>query len=198
MNVRLNHPVTFSNQSDTASKAGKMDQEGKVADQSKVMESAKNMVQTVHFNDVLTEAVAAAYGAATSNQVQIEKKKRLKGPMGNNSIDDALGIMAPEGVYMAQAVAPNNGVAQNALNAQNQTLNRVPLQLFLDAAVSALNEISVQEYRVNDLIEGFVAGTVSEDDVIIETAKLNLAMSMITTIMQSAVQTFKEIQQIAV
>ncbi|MDA1353867.1 MAG: hypothetical protein O3A01_05275 [bacterium] len=198
MNVRLNHPVTFSNQSDTASKAGKMDQEGKVADQSKVMESAKNMVQTVHFNDVLTEAVAAAYGAATSNQVQIDKKKRLKGPMGNNSIDDALGIMAPEGVYMAQAVAPNNGVVQNALNAQNQTLNRVPLQLFLDAAVSALNEISVQEYRVNDLIEGFVAGTVSEDDVIIETAKLNLAMSMITTIMQSAVQTFKEIQQIAV
>lgn len=198
MNVKLNHPVITSQQPGSGNSAAKMDQQTKADNQSKLMQSAKQMVSTVQFNDLLAEAVAAAHGAVTSNQVQMENKKRLKKTVGNADIDDVLGVSATNGVYLAQAVAPNQGVAQNALNAQDGILNRVPLQLFLDSAVQALNEISNQEFRVNNLIEGFVAGTVSEDDVIIETAKLNLAMSMVTTIMQSAVQTFKEIQQIAV
>ena len=51
---------------------------------------------------------------------------------------------------------------------------------------------------MNDLIDAFVDGKVSEDEVVLETAKLNLSISMVTTIVQSAVQTFKEIQQIPV
>ena len=58
--------------------------------------------------------------------------------------------------------------------------------------------MSQQEFRVNDLMDGFVKGEVSEDEVVLETSKLNLSISMVTTIMQSAVQTFKEIQQIPV
>ena len=46
-------------------------------------------------------------------------------------------------------------------------------------------------------MDQFVKGTVSEDEVVLETAKLNLSISMVTTV-QSAVQTFKEIQQIPV
>ena len=45
-------------------------------------------------------------------------------------------------------------------------------------------------------MDKFVKGAVSEDEVVLETAKLNLSISMVTTIVQSAVQTFKEIQQI--
>ena len=58
--------------------------------------------------------------------------------------------------------------------------------------------MSKQEARVNDLMDRFIKGTVSEDEVVLETAKLNLSISMVTTIVQSAVQTFKEIQQIPV
>ena len=74
----------------------------------------------------------------------------------------------------------------------------MPLQIFLDNAIKSLENVSKQESRVNNLMEQFVKGTVSEDEVVLETAKLNLSISMVTTIVQSAVQTFKEIQQIPV
>lgn len=90
------------------------------------------------------------------------------------------------------------GVAGNAANADAEALNIVPLQLFLDNAIRSLNRVSRQEFKVNDLMNRFVEGTVSEDDVVLETAKLNLSISMVTTIIQSAVQTFKEIQNIPI
>jgi len=90
------------------------------------------------------------------------------------------------------------GVVQNAGNANPKDIAIVPLQIFLDNAIRSLQNVSRQEFRVNDLMDGFVKGEVSEDEVVLETAKLNLAVSMVTTIVQSAVQTFKEIQQIPV
>ena len=74
----------------------------------------------------------------------------------------------------------------------------MPLQIFLDNAIKSLERVSKQEFRVNNLMDQFVKGEVSEDEVVLETAKLNLSISMVTTIVQSAVQTFKEIQQIPV
>ena len=90
------------------------------------------------------------------------------------------------------------GVQGAAADADLAIINRVPLQMFLDKTVESLDLLSKQEFRVNDLIEGFVEGRVSEDEVIVETAKLNLSMQMVTTIVQSAVTAFKEILQIAV
>ena len=52
--------------------------------------------------------------------------------------------------------------------------------------------------KINISFKEFIDGNISEDEVVLETTKLNLAISMVTTIMQSAVQTFKEIQQIPV
>ena len=69
----------------------------------------------------------------------------------------------------------------------------MPLQIFLDNAIKSLERVNKQEFRVNNLMDQFVKGEVSEDEVVLETAKLNLAISMVTTIVQSAVQTFKEI-----
>ena len=96
------------------------------------------------------------------------------------------------------SLAQLTGVANNTAQGDPKNLNIVPLQIFLDNAIRALSRVSRQESKVNDLIEQFVEGKVSEDEVVLETTKLNLAISMITTIVQSAVQTFKEIQQIPV
>ena len=90
------------------------------------------------------------------------------------------------------------GVAQNAMESNAKNLNIVPIQIFLDNAIKALENVSRQEIKTNALIKEFIDGKISEDEVVLETTKLNLAISMVTTIMQSAVQTFKEIQQIPV
>ena len=54
------------------------------------------------------------------------------------------------------------------------------------------------ESKVNDLIEQFIQGKASIDEVSMETAKLNLAVSFATTVITTATQTFKEILQIPI
>ena len=63
-------------------------------------------------------------------------------------------------------------------------VNIVPLQIFLDNAIRSLQNVSKQEARVNNLMDDFIKGKISEDEVVLETAKLNLAISMVTTIVQ--------------
>ena len=142
------------------------------------------------FNHVLSEAMAAVFSAASSDQFRVQKRLQ-----SNDASVRQISDLSDE--LLAQA-APAGGVNQNAAMGNLPILNRVPIQIFLDKAVEALDNISQQEFRVNDLIDGFIEGRVNEDQVIIETAKFSLAMSMLTTIIQTSVQTFKEIQQIPV
>ena len=151
--------------------------------------------KTLDFSSVFSEVMAGSNAMATSSQVDLERKKRLTGDALGRA--DALGINGEMNV-VAQAQEVQTGVLGAAGTADLEVLNRVPLQLFLDKTMEALNSLSQQEFKVNDLMEGFVDGRVSEDEVIVETAKLNLSMQMVTTIVQSAVQSFKEILQIAV
>lgn len=139
------------------------------------------------FNTVFKEATAAV---ANVDANEFERKRRKKIQADHEKSLDKL-----DASYKAQ-LAP--GVNLNALNANNKSLNIVPLQIFLDNAIRSLERVSQQEFKVNNLMDGFIEGTVSEDEVILETAKLNLSISMVTTIVQSAVTTFKEIQQIPV
>ena len=146
------------------------------------------------FQKLFSEALASIQGAADSNNTKLLiKKDQRKGNV--TDVDEAEKAMLSS--IRVQA-APPAGVNQPALDGAPETLNRVPLQLFLDKSLQALSEVSKDEMRVNDLIQGFVNGDVSEDEVIIETSKLNLTMTLITTIIQSAVTTFKEIQNIPV
>ena len=139
------------------------------------------------FNSVFKEA-AAAMANVDANEWSIKKKKE-------NQSSNSVSLDKVDRASLAQL---NGGVNQNAQNAAPAQLNIVPLQVFLDNAISALDKVSKQEFRVNNLMNQFVDGKVSEDEVVLETAKLNLSISMVTTIVQSAVQTFKEIQNIPV
>ena len=139
------------------------------------------------FNSVFKEAAAAMSNVSTNEWSIKEKKKQEK-----------LNTISLEKVDRASLAQLNQGVAGNAKAVDPAQLNIVPLQVFLDNAIKALDRVSKQEFRVNDLMNQFVEGKISEDEVVLETAKLNLSISMVTTIVQSAVQTFKEIQNIPV
>ena len=145
-----------------------------------------NMELLDEFNSVFKEATAAM--SNVDNELEKKRTKQISNER-NISLDKI------DQAYFAQV---NPGVVQNAQAANAKDLNIVPLQIFLDNAIKSLENVSKQEFRVNDLMKKFVKGEVSEDQVVLETAKLNLAISMVTTIVQSAVQTFKEIQQIPV
>jgi flagellar hook-basal body complex protein FliE len=141
------------------------------------------------FNAVFKEAAAAASNIS-SNELEKKRRKSILKETEKLSLDKI------DKSYLAQLNPA--GVADNANNAPAKNLNIVPLQIFLDNAIKSLERVSQQEFRMNNLMDGFVRGDVSEDEVVLETAKLNLSISMVTTIVQSAVQTFKEIQQIPV
>jgi len=88
--------------------------------------------------------------------------------------------------------------AVNSNNLQTNRLETTPFQLFIDKAVDSLENVSQMEFRVNDLIEQYIQGKVSIDEVAIETNKLNLAISFMTTVISSATQTFKELTQMSI
>lgn len=146
------------------------------------------------FNSVFKEAAAAAAHVDSNEWVVKEKQKKKSNP----TISDAMDTLSLDKIDRTSLAQLNQGVVQNAANATPADVNIVPLQIFLDNAIRSLQNVSKQEARVNNLMDDFIKGKISEDEVVLETAKLNLAISMVTTIVQSAVQTFKEIQQIPV
>ena len=141
------------------------------------------------FNSVFKEAAAAAANVDTNDWSVQEKRKKEKAA-------ESITLDRVDRASVAQL--NQGGVVQNAQQAKPNSLNIVPLQIFLDNAIRSLDKVSKQERRMNDLMDGFIKGDVSEDTVVLETAKLNLSISMVTTIVQSAVTTFKEIQNIPV
>ena len=145
------------------------------------------------FKSQFSEA-AAVLGNEHGNY-QLKNKKRIQ----HQSISNEHHTISLDDVNKTSiAQLDQLGVAQNATLTNPTQLNIVPLQIFLDNAIKALENVSKQEFKTNQLIDAFVEGKISEDEVVLETSKLNLAISMVTTIVQSAVQTFKEIQNIPV
>ncbi len=110
------------------------------------------------------------------------------------------------GLAQAPVDDPRELLTQEPLTPQNinveglrtNRLDVTPFQVFIDKAVDALEGLSEMEFRVNDLIEQFLRGKVSVDEVAMEAAKLNLAVSFATSVVTTATQTFKEVQQIAI
>ena len=75
----------------------------------------------------------------------------------------------------------------------DNTLSVTPLQFFSEAAIKALQDISNQEYHVNNLMQEYINGKSTIEEVSIETTKLNLAISFASTVISTASQTFKEL-----
>ncbi len=79
-----------------------------------------------------------------------------------------------------------------------ESISRAPFQIMLENAVDALQNVSNTEQENNKLIDEFIQGKRSVDEVLISTNQLNLEMSLLTTVVNTTVQTFKEIQQMQV
>ncbi|MBT6121077.1 hypothetical protein HOH45_06405 [bacterium] len=92
----------------------------------------------------------------------------------------------------AETLTPKN---VNIEGLRSNKFETTPFQVLIDKSIDALEGLSNMEYRVNDLIEQFIQGKASIDEVSMETAKLNLAVSFATTVITTATATFKEIQQ---
>ena len=68
----------------------------------------------------------------------------------------------------------------------------------LDKAVNALGNVSALEGKTDTLMRGYAAGQVDLSDVMIASAKMNIAVQLAVTTVSSAVSTFKEITQMQV
>ena len=89
-------------------------------------------------------------------------------------------------------------MAPAALTAPIAAENTTPFQAMLDNALKALEDVSKTEQKANASIEEYIKGNVSMEDVLIEATKMQLAMELTITIVNQAVSTFKEIQQMQV
>ncbi|OGI07429.1 MAG: flagellar hook-basal body complex protein FliE [Candidatus Margulisbacteria bacterium GWF2_35_9] len=68
----------------------------------------------------------------------------------------------------------------------------------LDKAIDGLNQVSQQELKADNLIKDYVNGKADLDQVMIEVEKANLSVSLALTVVNQALQTFKEIMQMPV
>jgi flagellar hook-basal body complex protein FliE len=100
------------------------------------------------------------------------------------------GIGKVEGLYNIYAVKDKP--------IEDISLNENLFQIALDKAVESLNRISAQDIKANALISEYVNGNVPLEEVIIQMEKASVAISLAMTVINSAVQTTKEILQMAV
>ncbi|MDD5456935.1 MAG: flagellar hook-basal body complex protein FliE [Candidatus Margulisbacteria bacterium] len=68
----------------------------------------------------------------------------------------------------------------------------------LDKAVDSLNKMSAQEIKAEKLINDYVQGKATLEDVMIEIEKANLSVSLALTVINTSVQTVKEIMQMPI
>lgn len=101
-------------------------------------------------------------------------------------------------VEQAEQQAREDQIVDSDQFLDTQRVNITPFQFFIDKAIEVLESVSQLDYRVNDLTEKYIKGEVSIDEVSVETMKLNLAVSFVTTVLSSATQAFKEITQLAI
>jgi flagellar hook-basal body complex protein FliE len=74
----------------------------------------------------------------------------------------------------------------------------MPFQKFLDTAVTALEDVSRMENQTNTMIDQYVKGQTTLQEVMAQTAKLNIAIQAAVTVTTQAVNAFKEITQMSV
>ncbi len=77
-------------------------------------------------------------------------------------------------------------------------MSQAPFQIMLEAAVESLQNISKVEFKTNDLIKKYAEKQASVEDVMLAVNELSLAISLASTVVTTAVQSFKEIQQMPI
>jgi flagellar hook-basal body complex protein FliE len=76
--------------------------------------------------------------------------------------------------------------------------NTTPFQVMLDTAVAGLKEVSATEEAAKAYVNQYAQGNVSMEEVMMEVSKMTMNVQLATTVVNHAVTTFKEIQQMAV
>lgn len=103
---------------------------------------------------------------------------------------------------MAEPIAAVGGAVREAvpggLTGAAQAESTSPFQNLLDNALGVLEDVSRTEEKTNAYIQEYVHGNISMEDVLIEATKMQLAMELAITIVNQAVSTFKEVQQMQV
>lgn len=112
-------------------------------------------------------------------------------------VAQAIPEVTPE-IPTEMATTPLTPKNINVEGLRSNKLEVTPFQLFIDKAVDALEGISKMERRVNTLMDQYMLGRATIEEVSIETTKLTIAMSFATTVISQATQIFKEIQGIQV
>ena len=97
-----------------------------------------------------------------------------------------------------QAIGGINPAQANTIVAPIKTENITPFQVMLDAAIGGLQNVSAIEDKANAYIVQYSKGNVSMEEALIEVQKMTLAVQIATTVVNQAVSTFKEIEQIPV
>ncbi len=98
-------------------------------------------------------------------------------------------IMGPEEIAQAPVPAVAGNTVQTGQNMFDTILNR---------AVESLEGVSKTEFTANDLMNKYAAGQAELSDVMIATAKMNIAVQLAVTTVTSAVNTFKEMTQMQI
>lgn len=103
-----------------------------------------------------------------------------------------------EALQGVPGINPNNQnigtAAVKAVDASNTT----PFQVMLDAAISGLDSVSAVEKKADIYIAQYAKGNVSMEEALMEVNKMTMAVEFATTVVNQAVTTFKEIQQMPV
>lgn len=76
--------------------------------------------------------------------------------------------------------------------------NTTPFQTMLDTAINGLENVSALEEKANAYIAQYAKGNVSMEEALMEVTKMTMAVELTTSVVNQAVTTFKEIQQMPV
>lgn len=98
-------------------------------------------------------------------------------------------ITGVSGAIPAEMTTPISTISQ--VEAENST----PFQVMFDSAMSGLQRVSEMENQANINITKYANGQVGMDEIMMEMAKVSLAIELTTSVVNQLVTSFKEVQQ---
>jgi len=96
-----------------------------------------------------------------------------------------------------QKIAQLNSIKKDDIE-QEQVQEGSPFSMIFAGVVRALEDVSKMEHKTNDLIQQYVDRKASVEEVTMATAQLNVSVTLLSTVMSSLSQSFKELQSMQV
>tara|TARA_X000001036_G_scaffold431542_1_gene466010 strand:- start:157 stop:597 length:441 start_codon:yes stop_codon:yes gene_type:complete len=100
-------------------------------------------------------------------------------------------------VMLDQEIAQLDAIKKDKIE-QEQARESSPFSMIFAGILSALDDVSKLEHKTNDLIQQYVDRKASVEEVTMATAQLNVSVTLLSTVMSSLSQSFKELQNMQV